>query len=421
MFRVQGSSELRGSVAIGGSKNAALPIIAAALLVEGKTHLTNIPHIGDVHTFLDILSDIGVTYEFHQNNLTLDTSSLEVNGFDFEKVKKIRVSILLFAPLLHRIGKIHIPHPGGCQLGKRPIDAHLEGLKNIGYVYTNTPDSIIIDGSAKPGDKEIHAGFGVTSTENLIVANVLRPGTTTLRLCALEPHVINLIDFLKSLGANIELKHDHTIVIQGVSELKSKKQDFRVVSDYIQSGTYMILGALSAKEYIDIEHACYDDLYSFVCKLREAGVKIEKMQGDSVRVYRATDLKSVSIQTNIFPGFPTDLQSPFSVLMTQAKGISKIHEVLFESRLNFLVELEKMGAQVALMNPHQALIFGPSELKATTVTSWDLRAGVAMILAACIAKGETTITNNEYIYRGYENIVENLQSLGVDICEEVAP
>ena len=402
---------------IWGSKNAALPIIAASLLVPGETVLENVPEIGDVFTFLDILSDIGVIHHFSDTRLVLDASELHESGFDFEKIKKIRVSILLLAPLLTRLGKIDIPMPGGCYLWKRPIDSHLEWLKNIWYQYTLWEDMIALRWDLRGWDIHIDAGFGVTSTENLIVANVLRPGMTTISLAAGEPHVMNLVDFLNSLWADITLKHNNAIIIRWVSELTPQKQVFQVVSDYIQSGTYMIMAALSAKKYIDIHRACSADLYSFILKLKETGIQIEDIWDDSVRVYRAKNIAPVSIQTNIFPWFPTDLQSPFSVLMTQAKGVSRIHEVLFEQRLNFLVELEKMHANVALMNPHQALIFWPSELIGTTVTSWDLRAGAAMVLAGLIAEWTTTITNVEYIHRWYENLIENLKHLWVDIQE----
>ncbi len=417
LFTIQWPASLCWEVHIGGSKNAALPIIAASLLVPGKTILHNVPAIGDVFTFLDILSDIGVVHTFVDNCLTLDASQLYESGFDFDKIKKIRVSILLLAPLLTRLWKIQIPMPGGCYLWKRPIDSHLEGLKNIGYKYDLSDDLIQLHGQLSGGDLHIDAGFGVTSTENLIVANVLRSWTTTISLTAGEPHVMNLVDFLNSLWADITLGYNNTITVRWVTELHPQKQDFSIVSDYIQSGTYMIMGALSAEKYIDIHNACYEDLYSFRLKLQEAWVEIEKIWTDSVRVYKAKKITPVSIQTNIFPWFPTDLQSPFSVLMTQAAGVSKIHEVLFEQRLNFLVELEKMHANVALMNPHQALIFGPSKLSGTTVTSWDLRAWAAMVLAGLIAEGETKITNVEYIHRGYEDLVKNLSSLGANIKE----
>ncbi|MDD2871727.1 MAG: UDP-N-acetylglucosamine 1-carboxyvinyltransferase [Candidatus Gracilibacteria bacterium] len=417
MLVVKGQKELSGQVRVSGSKNAALPILGASLLIKGKVKLNRVPKIGDVNTFLDILSGIGVKYNWEGTSLNLDTSNITNENLNFEKIKKIRSSIFLLSPLLYHFGDIKIPFPGGCSIGKRPIDAHLNGLEAIGYDYKFDGEEIVLKGELKSGNKELNASFGVSSTENLLVANVLRPGTTTIRNAANEPHVMNLVDFLRKAGADIKLRYNHEIIITGVDSL-SNEMDFDIVTDYIESGTYMVIGALASKEYIDIVDARIDDLYTFIEKLKEAGVKLEDLGNDTLRVYRAKQLKAISVQTNIFPAFPTDLQSPFAILMTQAEGMSKIHEVLFEGRLNFLVELEKMKCNVAIMNPHEALIFGPNNLRGgATVTSWDLRAGAAMVIAGLIASGETSITNVEYIYRGYENFVDKLQGLGADIKE----
>ncbi len=419
MFRIQGWKELSGTIKIGGSKNAALPIIAAALLIDGKVILTNVPEIGDVFTFINIIKEIWVQVEFQNHILTLDSTHLKHASFDLEEIKKIRVSILLLAPLLQRLGKISIPTPGGCNLWARPIDAHLGGLTSIWYSSVVTEESIELEWKSESWDITINAGLGVTSTENLLVANVLRKWTTTIKMSAIEPHVINLIDFLREAWANISIRYDHTIIVEWVEKLK---WDFEcpVISDYIQSGSYMVMGALCAKDSITIENARTDDLYIYIEKLREAGVKIDILENDNVKVYRSKDIKAVNIQTNIYPGFPTDLQSPFAVLMTQADWVSKIHEVLFEWRLGWLVELEKMWLQKTIANPHEAEITWNAELEWTTVTSWDLRAGCAVVIAGLIAKWQTDVTNIAYIKRWYEDFVVNLQSLWADIEEIVA-
>ncbi|MDD5770121.1 MAG: UDP-N-acetylglucosamine 1-carboxyvinyltransferase [Candidatus Gracilibacteria bacterium] len=414
MYKINNSRDLVGEVLISGSKNAALPVLAATLLVRGKIKLNNVPRIGDVMTFLEIISTIGAVYKFDGNTLYLDTSHLDISNMNLEMIKKIRASILLLSPILHYFGNISIPSPGGCSIGKRPIDAHLNGLKAIGYDYEFDGKNINITGKPLSGDVVLCAFFGVTSTENLIVANVLRNGTTTIELSAIEPHVMNLIDFLRIAGADIKIRYNHTIIINGVENLK-KEVECDIVSDYIESGTFMVLASLTSKDYIDIKNARFDDLYAFIEKLRQAGIKIENLGNDTARVYRCDNLKRVDIQTNIFPGFPTDIQSPFSILMTQADGISKIHEILFEGRLNFLVELDKMRGHTAILNPHEAMIFGKTELKGATVTSWDLRAGAAMVIAGLIAEGETKVTNIEYIERGYENFVGKLKKLGAKI------
>ncbi|MCP4523905.1 MAG: UDP-N-acetylglucosamine 1-carboxyvinyltransferase [Candidatus Gracilibacteria bacterium] len=417
MFKIRGGNELSGAVKISGSKNAALPILGAALLLNGKVTLNGMPKIGDVMTFLSIMEDVGVVYNFEGNTLYFDATNLKKDNLDIEKLKKIRASIFLLAPLLHFFGSISLPLPGGCVIGKRPVDDHINGLETIGYSASMTEETIEIDGQVSEGNKTVNAGFSVSGTENLLIANVLRKGETIIELAAIEPHVMNLIDFLRAAGADIKIRFNHTIIITGVETL-SDNFEFDIVADYIQSGTYMVLAALTAKDYIDIENARIEDLYIYIEKLKEAGVKIENLGNDTLRVYKAKDLKAVKIQTNIFPGFPTDLQAPFGVLMTQADGMNKIHEILFENRLNFLYELEKMNAHVAILNPHEAMIFGAHKLTGgVTLTSWDLRAGAAVVIAALIADGESKITNVEYIHRGYEDFVPTLKKLGADIEE----
>lgn len=421
MLKIKWWNLLEWVVKVSGSKNASLPILWASLLLKWKVTLRNVPKIGDVFTFLELLEGIGVTYRFESwddgiNVLHLDSFWISSSRLDGDKVKKIRSSIFLLFPLLHFFWKVEIPFPGWCSIGKRSIDSHLKWWELIWYFVSETDDVVSLEWKLESWERVLNAGFWVGVTENFLIANVLRWGKTIIHSAATEPHVMNLVSFLRQAGAQIFIRYNHTIVIEWVSELKSDFE-FDIIADYIESGTYMIIGALTAKEYITIENARVEDLYVFIEKLKEAWVKIEDIWNDSVRVYKAEKLEGISIQTNIFPGFPTDLQSPFSVLMTQAEGMSKIHEVLFESRLNFLVELEKMKAKLALLNPHEALIFGDSSLKGTQVTSWDLRAGAAMVIAWLIAEGETQVTNVEYIYRGYENFVSKLQALWADIEE----
>lgn len=414
MYKVQQSLDLEGEVKVSGSKNATLPILAATLLVRWKVILHNTPRIGDVQTFLDIISTLWVAYTWQENTLTLDTTHLSQNQMNMDMIKKIRASILLLSPMLHFFWNISIPFPGGCNIWKRPIDAHLEWLKDIGYEYTYHQDTIEISWNPLSWEKTIYADFWVTSTENLIVGNVLRPGKTTILLSAIEPHVLDLVHFLRWVGANIKIRYNHTIIIEWVDKLQNTTE-YTIISDYIESGTFAIIGALCAKKYIDIHRARIDDLTSFLHLLSKAWVKFEHLWDDTLRVYRAHHLKAVDVQTNIFPGFPTDLGSPFWVLMTQADGTSHIHEVLFEGRLNFLVELDKMGWHTAILNPHQAMIFGKMELKWADVTSWDLRAWAAMVIAGMLASGETHVDNIVYIQRWYENFVEKLKLLGANI------
>ena len=417
MLIIKGNNKLSGVVKVSGSKNAALPIIWASLLLAGKVKLNNVPKIGDVKTFLDILENIWVVYSWEENTLFLDATNLNNDNLNFEKIKKIRSSIFLLSPLLYFFKSINIPFPGGCKIWKRPIDAHLNWLKAIWYDYELDWDNIKLNWETQSGDKILNAWFWVSSTENLIVANVLRNGKTNIKNSAIEPHVMNLISFMREAWANIDIRYNHEIIITWVEKLASNLE-FDIVSDYIEAWTYMVIAALVSEKYLDIKDARIEDLYTFIEKLKDAWVTVEDLWDDTLRVYRAENLKPVSFQTNIFPGFPTDLQSPFAILQSQAFWTSRIHEVLFEWRLNFLVELEKMTAKIAILNPHEAIIFWPNKLKWTTVTSWDLRAGMAMIIAGLIAEGETKVTNVEYIYRGYENFVEKLKNLWADIIEE---
>ncbi len=417
MFLVKWWKKLSWKVKISWSKNACLPILAATLLINWKITLNNVPNIWDVKTMLEIMESMWVKYNFIGDKLFLDTSSLSIENLEMEKIKKIRASILLLAPLLHFFKKLTIPSPGWCSIGKRPIDSHLNWLKAIWYDYEVTEKSINVYWNEVSWETIINAWFWVTWTENLIVANVLRPWVTTIKSAAIEPHVMNVVDLLRVAGADIKIRYDHTIVITWVKELK-KEVEFDVISDYIESWTFMVMWALLAEDYIDIEQARINDLYAYIEKLKETWVKVEDMWNDTLRVWRCDNLKAVTVQTNLYPGFPTDLQSPFTILLTQAEWISKVHEVLFESRLNFLVELEKMRWHVALLNPHEALIFGKTKLKSWAVlTSWDLRAWVAMVIAAMLADWESQITNIDYIKRGYSNFVEKMTGLGADIRE----
>mgnify|MGYP003491134970 CR=1 FL=1 len=405
-YLVNPSKNLSWTVKISWSKNATLPILAATLILRWKVKLNNITRISDVMTFLEIVNTMWVTYNFEWSSLIIDTTNIDISKLNWEMIRKIRASILLLSPLLHYFGWISIPFPGGCSIWKRPIDAHLNWLKAIWYDYELVDDKINISGASLSWDIILNAWFWVTSTENLIVANVLRPWITTIKSWAFEPHVINLIDFLRKAWANIALKYDHTIIITWVEKLDTD-YEFDIVSDYIESSTFMVIAALASKDYLDIENARIDDLYAFIDKLHEAWVKTQDMWNDTLRVYRCENIKNISIQTNIYPGFPTDSQSPFAVLMTQANGTSQIHEILFEWRLNFLVELDKMWWHTAVLNPHQALIFGKMDLKWAEVTSWDLRAWAAMVIAWLIAKWTTIVTNIEYIERWYESFGRN--------------
>ncbi len=420
MLKINWWKKLSGVVKISGSKNAALPIIWACLLLRGKIILNNMPKIKDVETFLDIISEIWAKYSWKENSLSLDTKNLKSNKLNYEKIKKVRASIFLLSPILLYFWNINIPFPGWCNIGKRPIDSHLNSLKSIGFDYKYVWENIEISWKLEEWDKIINSGFSVSATENSLIANVLRKWKTILKNVAIEPHVMNLVDLLRKAWADIKIRYSHEIIIKWVEKLSSDFE-FDIVSDYIESGTFMVLWALASEKYLDIKNARIWDLYSFIKKLEESGVKTENLWWDTLRVYRCENIKAVDIQTNIFPGFPTDLQSSFAILQTQANGMSKVHEVLFEWRLNWFVELEKMWVKLALLNPHEAIIFWPNKLVPAVVNSWDLRAGMAMVIAWLITEWETSVTQIQYIYRWYEDFVEKLQNLWADIEDTSQP
>jgi UDP-N-acetylglucosamine 1-carboxyvinyltransferase len=412
MLSINWPQSLSWRVKISGSKNAALPLIAACLFHK-TSHLENVPRIGDIFTFIEIIKSLGWKVKFEWNTLDIDTSEFKKETLDKNLVKKIRASILLFPALLARFGSLEIPHPGGCVIGKRPVWDHVRGLEAIGYTYEWTDEEMRFSWTIKKWNVSFSAWFAVTATESLLIANAWRTGVTTIHMAAIEPHVVNLIDFLRNAGTKIDIAYDHTITIEWKKDIP-ETVSWKVIHDYIESGTFVILGALTAEPSVTIEHARIADLGAFLEKCHEAGVRFDtKPEKDEIIVYNSrTSLHAITLQTNVFPWFPTDLQSPFALLLSQAEWISRIHEVMFEGRLNWLIEIEKMKGHIAILNPHEALIFGKTHLKWTTVSSWDLRAWVTMIIAGMIARGETLITNVEYIERGYENIVSKIEKLG---------
>lgn len=405
-------AETRWEITVSGSKNAALPLIASTLLFD-TAELTNVPDISDVHLMKEILESLGAIVTFEKNTFTIDNSHINLENLKQDLFKKARATYYLIPPLLSRFGEVSLTYPGGCSIGKRPIDGIVKGLEKLGYASSQVDEMLSFRGQSHADDTSVNAYFSVGSTIVLILAALGRTGTTTLELAAYEPHVMNVIELLRNAGADISLRYDHTIIIK--PSTLQKHLGGRVVGDYIVSGTLAIIGALTAEDYIDIHDARIGDLTAFLTSIEKMGVKFEKKDTDTLRVYRAKNLTATNIQTNIYPGFPTDLQSPTAILMSQADGVSRIHEILFEWRLNWLVELEKMRGHIALMNPHEAMIFGKTSLRGTKVSSWDLRSGAAMLIAGMIASGTTELDNVSHIERGYENFVERLQGIGAKI------
>lgn len=411
-FLIQGGNALKGEVTVSGSKNAALPIIGAALLTDETTVLTNIPEINDVYSILTILKEFNIEFTFENHTLTLSPKHFKYRDPPKELIEKMRASILLAPMLLMRYGKFNMTYPGGCVLGKRPLDTHsfvfrkmgadvLEDEKNLNVVWKKPTTGIMV-----------LPEMSVTATENAIMLAAITPGETQIRLAAAEPHVQDLCHFLKKMGCKIEGIGTHNLTVHGVKKLKGAK--YAVCGDYLEAGTYALAAAVT-KGDVKIHGLQMDYLDSFWQKFEEAGIPLE-LSRNSVHIKPAKKIKPVKmLRTAVYPSFPTDLQAPFGTLLALGNGVSRIFETLFEGRLNYLFELEKMGAHIELLNPHEALIIGPTKFKGKPVVSCDIRAGATMVLAALAAAGETVISDIKYIDRGYERLDEKLRSLGAEI------
>lgn len=409
---IKGGKQLKGTVKISGSKNAALPIICASLLTKEKTVLKNIPDIEDIHSMIEIIESVGAKVSFKENILEIDPANLKKKEIKHELVKRMRASILLIGGLLPRFGEIKMDFPGGCVLGKRSVDAHTHALKEIGCKILEEETNLHIKVSKLVGNKIILPELSVTATENIVMVACFAEGETEIRLSATEPHVQDLCVFLKKMGAKISGIGTNNIKITGVKSLKGAVHS--ITGDYLEAGTFAI-AAVATNGDVLIKGINPDHLDSLLQKLKEIGGEFT-LSENSIHITKSQKLNAIKIlKTAVYPGFATDLQAPFTVLLTQANGVSKVFETLFEGRLNYLFELEKMGARIEFLNPHQALVIGPKKLKGMQISSCDIRAGAAMVIAALIAEGETEISNINYIDRGYEHLHKKLQDLGADI------
>ncbi|MFH1444003.1 MAG: UDP-N-acetylglucosamine 1-carboxyvinyltransferase [Candidatus Peregrinibacteria bacterium] len=410
-YRVRGGLPLRGDVTISGSKNAALPLIAASVLASGETVLHNVPRLRDITVMLRILEFLGAETSFQANTVRIRTHKLQNRLIPSELVNRLRGSIVLLGPLLARFGEVSMAYPGGCVLGKRPVYAHIAALEQLGAKDCSTDEVLHLEGALKPG-RVILPEFSVTATENAVMAAALVPGEVQIDLAAAEPHVQEVEKLVAAMGAQVEGIGTHTVSIQGKKTLQP--QTHTVISDYLEAGAF-IIAALVTKGKVRLHETDSEHLVSFLSALRRMGAVV-KTEGDILFVDgELSMLKALEIRTNIFPGFPTDLQATMGVAMTQANGVSRIFERLFEGRMAYLYELEKMGAHIEILNAHEALVIGPTELKGRIVSSNDIRAGAAMVLAGLCASGDTTITDVRYIERGYDRFDEKLRNLGADI------
>lgn len=411
-FIINGGKKLAGEIEVKGAKNLAIKLFPALLLTDQTCKLENVPEIQDTLLMADVLKSLGAQVErINHHTYKINCAKVENKPIPEEVVKKMRASFLFITPLLIRFGEVKFPHPGGDAIGRRPIDITLDSLKQMGATIEERPGHYLIRAKELKGTNYTFKWVTHTGTEAMIMAAVMAKGKSVLKNCALEPEVQAFCEFLNEQGAKISGAGTSTIEIEGVNELKGT--DFKVIPDRIETGTFVVLAALT-KSPIKITNCQpkhlevfwkYMDIIGVPCQLGEDWVKVNPTQ----------QIKPAELRTHEYPGFVTDLQAPFTVLMTQAQGLSLIHETIFDGRLIYTDILNNMGGHIIMCDPHRVVVNGPTKLYGQKIVSPDIRAGVALVLAALIAEGESVIDNIEHIDRGYENIEGRLKALGADI------
>ena len=411
ILKVQGGKELEGRVKISGAKNSAVALLPATLLCDESVNLLNVPDISDTVALFDILSYLGAKItNLGEESYKIDVSNIENKPITDEMSNKLRASYYFMGALLGKYKKAVVSYPGGCSIGSRPIDLHLKGFESLGAKIEYEENNIIISAEELKGSN-IYLDFAsVGATINIMFAAVKAEGTTIIDNAAREPEIVNIAMFLNSMGAKITGAGTSTIRIKGVKNMHSSVHE--VIPDRIEAGTYIMIGACACKSLV-VENIIPEHLEALTQKLLEMGVDL-KIEDESIYVSNKNKLKAVKIKTQVYPGFPTDMQQIMSSLMTTAEGRSVIEETIYENRFQNLYEIKKMGANVEI-NSNKGYIFGPTKLRGKTVNATDLRAGASLVLAALIAEGTTTINNADYILRGYEHITEKLTSLGAKI------
>lgn len=411
-IHIIGGKKLEGSICLQGSKNAALPILAAALLTEGVCVLEHCPHIADVNEMLEILRDLGAKVWTDGEKLCIMAPEILNAHIDAKHIISMRSSIILLGVLLAENGFVSMEYPGGCVIGERPIDMHILGLQKMGCIFEN--DAKVLHAHVKrlQGAKIFLKFPSVGATENIILAAVKAKGATVICGAAKEPEIVHLCNFLNGCGAKIKGAGTNCIHIEGVSNLCGCR--FTIPSDRIVAGTYL-MSALATKGRISIENAPVAELEAVLCVLRKMGAGIEENDTVLTGILEGT-LRAVDVETKVYPGFPTDLQSPMLVLLTQAGGCGSVQENIYENRFRIVSELEKMNAKIKL-DGNKVLTYGVSNLTAAKVRAKELRGNAALIMAGLVAEGETVVEDCQYVKRGYEDICRDLKNLGAMIYE----
>lgn len=426
-FLIKGGYPLSGKVEVSGAKNSATKLIVASLLTDEECKLFNSPNkISDLIVTTEICSELGSVIKTEKDTLEIHTSEVKKYIIDEKLGSSTRIAMLLAGPLLHRYGKVKIPIPGGCRIGSRPVNFHIEGLKTLG-ANVEISDCYYTIQADKLSGANIHLNYpSVGATENLIIASTLARGRTIITNAAVEPEIIDLIKFLQKMGAIIEISTDRKITIEGVEKLHGAHHT--VIPDRNQVASFAC-AAIASKGDVLIENALQGDLLTFLNSIRRVGGGFH-INENGIRFFYHKPLNSIAIETNVYPGFMTDWQQPFVILMTQANGISIVHETVYEKRFGYVNELKKMGAEIELYNTclgglqcrfansdyyHSAVIKGPTELHSAEIYIPDLRAGFSYLVAGVIAKGESVVHGAVYIDRGYEDIDLKLKNLGAQI------
>lgn len=412
-FIIQGGKKLEGEVRIAGSKNAALPIIAATVLIKGKTTLYNVPNIQDVQTMFEIIRDIGGKITKKNNKVIIDTSKIYIYEIPESLMRKMRSSVILAGAIIGKYNKANFSYPGGCEIGSRPIDLHLKGFEKLGVNIKEEYGEIICN-TEKIQGAQIHLDFpSVGATENIILAACLAEGTTVLTNAAKEPEIEDLVKFLNKAGAKIKGEGTDRVEITGVKRLS--EISYNIMPDRIEAGTYLVAGAITGGN-VKITSANPIHIEPILDKLEEANCSLE-IGKNYVQIKAPKRIKAVDIKTMPYPGFPTDMQSIFGALLSTAKGTSIITENIFENRYKYIQELNRMGTKINVEG-RTAIVKGTKRIQGTNVVASDLRGGAALIMEALVARGVTQIENVHYILRGYENIEGKLKELGAKIFFE---
>lgn len=410
LMEIEGNRELNGTIRISGAKNATVALIPAAILTDEEATICNVPEITDTDALCDILNELNVEVKRASESIIINPKNMINIEIEEKFSKKLRASYYFMGALLGKYKKAVMYFPGGCSIGARPIDLHLKGFEALGATIKNEKNKYIVEAEELHGANIYLDIASVGATINIMLAAVKAKGTTVIDNAAKEPEIVNVATFLNNMGARISGAGTSTIKIEGVETLH--KCFHEVIPDRIEAGTYIIIGALCGKN-LKIDNIIPEHVDSLLSKLEEIGTELE-VGTDYVMISKSNNYKSTTIKTLVYPGFPTDLQQPFTVLLTQCNGKSKVTETIFENRFMHIPYLKDLGADVTVKN-QTATVIGPTKLTGTSVVATDLRAGAAMVAAGLLAEGTTTIANAEHILRGYEQIVEKLTGVGAKI------